>query len=165
MRRRGRRKRLRALRQEEAFLLARSLGATLFLSNRATPSANKIVAIAHNAKAFDFHFILNWASILKWKPELNMNGLKIMCMKLEHLVFLDSVFYLPCPLLKLPYSFGVTARKSSYPHYFNTEENLDYVGPIPDVRYYDVNELGEGRGGRFSSGTRERSQFSKTGAC
>ena len=47
------------------------------------PWANKIVAIAHNAKEFDLHFILNRAIMLKWKPELIMNGLKIMFMKME----------------------------------------------------------------------------------
>ena len=72
-----------------------------------------------------------------------MNGLKIMCMKMEHLVFLDSVFFLPCPLRHLHEAFGLTAFKSRYPHYFNTEENLDYVVPIPDVSYYGMNEMDE----------------------
>jgi len=63
-----------------------------------------------------------------------MNGLKIMCMKMEHLVLLDTVSFLPCPLRKLPKAFGVTATKSWYPHYFNTEENLDYIGPHPTFR-------------------------------
>jgi len=80
------------------------------------PWANKIVAIAHHAKAFDLHFILNRAILLKWKPELTMNGLKIMCMKMEHLVFLDSVSFLPCPLRKLPEAFGLMACRSWYPH-------------------------------------------------
>ena len=40
------------------------------------PWANKIVAIVHNAKAFDLHFILNRAIMLKWKPGLITNGLK-----------------------------------------------------------------------------------------
>ena len=64
--------------------------------------ANKIVSIAYNAKAFDHHFILNRAILLKWKPELIRNGLKIMCMKMEHLVLLDRVSFLPCPLRQLP---------------------------------------------------------------
>jgi len=51
------------------------------------PWANNMVAIAHNAKAFDLHFIMNRAILLKWKPGLIMNGLKIMCMKMEHFVF------------------------------------------------------------------------------
>jgi len=41
------------------------------------PWANKIVAIAPNAMAFDLLFILNRAILLKCKPELIMNGLKI----------------------------------------------------------------------------------------
>jgi hypothetical protein len=63
-------------------------------------------------------------------------------MKMEQVVFLDSVSFLPFPLRKLPEAFNLTARKSWYPHYFNTEENLDYVGPIPDVSYYGANDMG-----------------------
>jgi hypothetical protein len=55
------------------------------------PWANEVVAIAHNAKAFDLHFILNRAILLKWQPELIMNGQKILCMRMDHLLFLDSV--------------------------------------------------------------------------
>ena len=78
-----------------------------------------------------------------------MNGLKIMCMKMEHLVFLDSVSFLPFPLRKLPGAFGLTASKSWYPHLFNTKGNLDYVGPIPDVSYYGANDMGESERAEF----------------
>ena len=105
--------------------------------------ANKIVSIAHNAKAFDLYSILKAAIMLKWKRELIANGLKIMCIKMEHLVFLDSVSFLPCPMRYLPEAFGLMACKSWYPHYFNTEESLDYVGPTSDVSYYCVNEMVE----------------------
>ena len=74
--------------------------------------ANKIVAIAHHAKTFNLHFILNRGIMLKWKPELIMDRLKITCMKMENLVFLDSVSFLPCPVRKLPEAFGLTACKS-----------------------------------------------------
>jgi len=87
--------------------------------------ANKIVAMAHIAMAFDLYFILNRAILLQWKPEIIMNGLKIICMKMEHLVFLDSVSFLPWCLRKLPEAYNLKASKSWYPHYFNTEENLD----------------------------------------
>jgi len=63
--------------------------------------------------------------------------------KMEFLVFLDSVSFLPCPLRKLPEAFGLTASKSWYHHYFNTEENVDYVGPISNVTYYGVNKMSE----------------------
>ena len=32
-------------------------------------------------------------------------------------------------------------------HYFKSEENLDYIGPIPDIWYYGANEIE--RGGKF----------------
>jgi len=107
------------------------------------PWANKIVAIAQKAKAFDLPFNLHRAILLKAKPELFTKGLKIMCKKMETLVFLESVSFLPCPLRKLAKAFVLTASKSLYPHYCNTEENLNYIGPIPIVLYYGVNEVGE----------------------
>jgi hypothetical protein len=78
-----------------------------------------------------------------------MNGLKIMCMKMEHLVCIDSVSFLPFPLRKLSEAFGFTARKSWYPHYFNTKENLDYVSPIPDISNYGENDMGESERAEF----------------
>ena len=72
-----------------------------------------------------------------------MSGLKVMCMKMEHLVFLDSVYYLPFALCKLPEAFGLPASNSWYPHYFHTRENLNYVGPIPDMTYFGVDVMRE----------------------
>jgi len=103
------------------------------------PWANKIDAIAHNAKAFYLHFILNRTILLKWKPELITKVQKIICMKMEHLVLLDSVSFHPCALHKIAEAFGLSASKSWYPHYINTDENLKNVGPIPVVSCYGVN--------------------------
>jgi len=44
----------------------------------------KVVAIAHNAKGFDAQFILNRSIFLKWQPKLILNGLKIICMQIQH---------------------------------------------------------------------------------
>jgi hypothetical protein len=85
--------------------------------------------------------MLNRALFLKWQPELITTGVKIMCMKVEHNTFLDSLNYLPFPLRKLPYALGLTSRKSWYPHYFNTSENLNYVGAMPDISYYGVDAM------------------------
>jgi len=62
-------------------------------------------------------------------------------MKIEHMLFIDSVSYLPMPLRKVPEAFGLDTTKSWYPNYFNKNTNLDYVGPIPDVSYFDVDEM------------------------
>jgi len=62
---------------------------------------------------------------------------------MENLVFLDSMSFLPCSLRKLPEAFDLTASKWWYHHYFNSEENLDNVGPNPEVFFYDANETSE----------------------
>jgi len=72
-----------------------------------------------------------------------MKGLKIMFLKMENLVFLDIVSFLPFALRKLPEAFGLTATKSWYPRNFKTEENLNYVGTIPDISFYRDNEMSE----------------------
>jgi hypothetical protein len=43
----------------------------------------------------------------------------------------------------LPEAFGLQVSKSWYPHYFNTEENLDYIGTILDITYYGASEMAE----------------------
>ena len=59
------------------------------------------------------------------------------------MTFLDSVSYLPCSLSKLLEAFSLTASKSWYPHYFNTEGNLVYVGNIPEVSYSCAKEMSD----------------------
>jgi hypothetical protein len=97
--------------------------------------------IAHNAKAFDLHFILRRPILLKWKVELIMNSLKILCIRMEQLVFMDIISFLPFALRKLSGAFSLTVSKFLYPHYVKTRANLDYVGKFPDVSYYGVDKM------------------------
>jgi len=64
-------------------------------------------------------------------------------MKMEHLVFLNNVSFLPCALRKLPEAFVLSAYKLCYPLYFNTRENLKYVGHVPEMAYHGVDEMRE----------------------
>jgi hypothetical protein len=70
-----------------------------------------------------------------------MNGQKIMRMTVEHIEIIDSISYLPFPLRKLAGAFELSASKTWCPHYFNTNENLNYVGPIPDISYYGADQM------------------------
>jgi hypothetical protein len=106
------------------------------------PWAKQIVAIAHNAKSFDLQFILDRAVFLNWRPELIMNGQKFMCMTVKNIKFIDSISYLLFPPRKFAGAFGLSASKSWYPHYFNSKDNLIYVGPIPDITYYGADQMG-----------------------
>ena len=103
-----------------------------------------MVAIAHNAKAFDLHFVLNRLVRMKMLPELLiMNGQNVTCLKVENVTRLYSLNYLVMPLRKLPEAFGLTAQKSFYPHLFNTTSNTNYVGHASDVSYYGIEQMHE----------------------
>jgi len=56
-------------------------------------------------------------------------------MKMEQLVFLESLSTLRYQLRKLFEAFGLTDSKLWYAHNFNNEENLDYIGPIRTSRF------------------------------
>ena len=105
------------------------------------PWISKVVPIAHNSKAFVSQFILNRAIQMKWKTKLILNGLKIVSMKIEHMLFIDNLSYLPMSLRKLPEAFRISVTISWYPHNFNKNKNLNYVGPIPEVSYFVVDEM------------------------
>ena len=100
------------------------------------------MAISHYAKAFDLHFILNRAIVLKRRPDLIMNGQKIMGMDFEHIKFID-ISFIPFPLHKLTVAFGLSVSKSWHPHYSNTKENLNYIVPILDISYCCADEMND----------------------
>jgi hypothetical protein len=100
------------------------------------------------------------------EPELILNGLKIVSMKIHHIQFLDSVSYMSMPLRKLPEAFGLQASKSWFPHLFNTKANLEYVWPIPGIKYYGTDELSEGERRESWPGIMNRNSRSSTvGTC
>ena len=66
-------------------------------------------------------------------------------MKIEHFVFVESMSNLPGSLRKFPEAFGLTTSNSLYPNNFNIEENLNYLGPFPDVWYYGADEMSKGK--------------------
>ena len=57
--------------------------------------------------------------------------------------------FLPFSLRKLSTAYGLIAAKGWYPHYFNTEEKLNYVGSIPDTSYYGIDEMSAGERTEF----------------
>lgn len=100
------------------------------------PFINEIICISHYGKGFDSQFILQKCIEKRWTPKLIVDGTKILSMKVEHLHFIDSLNFLPMPLSALPKTFDLNSEKGYYPHFFNTSENLDYVGKIPDKTYF-----------------------------
>ena len=65
------------------------------------------------------------------------------------MLFIDSASYLPMPLRNLLEAFGLSIAKSGYQHYFNTDANLDYVGPLPDASYFGADEMNHSERSEF----------------
>ena len=62
----------------------------------------KIYVISHNSRGYDAQILLRRFLELRWKPELIMDGTKILSMTVEHLQFLDSLNFLPMSLKSMP---------------------------------------------------------------
>jgi hypothetical protein len=101
------------------------------------------IVIAHNLKGYDGQFILNYlVHTACIKPKVILNGSKILCMEVCGLRFIDSYNFLPCALAKMPVAFGLTELKKGYfPHFFNTEQNQNYVVPYPAAEYYNPEDM------------------------
>lgn len=106
----------------------------------------KIICIAHNSRAFDTQFILNYVmKAMSVKPVVIMRGAQIISMEIGHVKFIDSLSFLTMSLAKLPKTLGLGAeiKKGYFPHLFNTIENQCYVGEIPELSFYDPDGLSD----------------------
>lgn len=107
----------------------------------------QVVMISHNGQKYDMHFILKYmyAHTAEWplrEESLIMNGTKILRIKVGRFSFLDSINFFNCALSSLPKMFSIENHsKGHYPHYFNTRENLDYVGDLPAFEYFDADNM------------------------
>lgn len=96
------------------------------------------ICIAHNAQAYDLYLIMDYVHQNGIKPVVIQNGKKILSMEAYDVKFIDSLNFFPMSLAKLPKAFGLTElAKGFFPHLFNTAMNQNYVGPIPDIKFYD----------------------------
>jgi hypothetical protein len=103
-------------------------------------------AIAHYSKGYDSYFILKHCVENGIKPYCVYNGSKIMLMEIKpiNLRIIDSSNFVQGPLKNFPKTFGLKELKKGYfPHFFNTTENQNYIGKIPDTKYYGVNSMTE----------------------
>lgn len=116
-----------------------------------------ITIIAHNLQKYDGHFLLQYMyeNTSDWclkEDSLVMNGTKILQIKIGRYRFIDSLNFFSVPLAKLPSMFNLNCdSKGHYPHFFNTFENFDYVGKLPDASYYGLDSMKPGDRKKFLS--------------
>ena len=102
-----------------------------------------LIVFAHYAKGYDAQFILREIIAQKYKPEIICQGLKILHIKLGNIRFLDSISYLLQSLKSLPKTFGFKelVEKGEFPHNFALEENLEYIGKLPPIEAYGIDNM------------------------
>ena len=66
-----------------------------------------------------------------------MNGNNIIQMEIRDVRFIDSINFIGSALSKFPDTFGLKEMaKGFFPHWANTDQFQDYVGPYLDAKYY-----------------------------
>ena len=116
-----------------------------------TPEHDKSIVIAHNFQGYDSYFILKHLDQEAIPYEVIYNGAKCMTLTTKRkgkkqfaveIKFIDSLNFIPMPLSKFPKTFGLDELcKGYFPHYFNKDENQQYIGPIPCQEDYGANGM------------------------
>lgn len=104
--------------------------------------------IAHNQKGYDGQFIVSWCFEQNMKdtnfqvPTRIYNGGNVMYIhyKPANLRFVDSLCFCAQSLKSLSKTFGLDASvlKGDYPIFFNTNENRNYVGKMPEIHHFPL---------------------------
>ena len=102
--------------------------------------------IAHNGRGYDFQLVMKWVyEKTSLKPFAIYAGSKIMTFSVEKeykIRFLDSLNFLTMKLESFPKTFGIKElKKGFYPYWFNSTENMDYVGEMPERKLFTPNKM------------------------
>lgn len=103
---------------------------------------NRSNVYIHNMAKFDIIFLLKYLVKLGSVQPIIHND-RIICINFNfgkngeyQLQFRDSYLLLLNSLMKLCKAFKVENAKSIFPHFFVNENNLDYIGEVPDIKYF-----------------------------
>ncbi|XP_053395625.1 uncharacterized protein LOC128555871 [Mercenaria mercenaria] len=102
------------------------------------PTHKGSTVIAHNVQGYDGQFTLRYiVSHTTIKPEVIMNGSKLISLKCHGLRKIDSLSFLSMPLSAFPKTSGLTEMvKGYFPHWAKKAEYQNYVGHYLDSEYY-----------------------------
>ena len=115
-----------------------------------SPQHQNVIAIAHNARAYDAYFLYNYLLNQSITPNIIFQGSKIMYCHVGvnlNIKLLDSLNFLSMALSRLPESFGLKEmKKGHFPHLYSTEEilscpPLERLPHLPDVSFYDPDNI------------------------
>lgn len=109
----------------------------------------KNVVVAHNASGYDSRLIFDAVNTRlgqheKDLPDVIANGTKFIRLTVKNTNFTDSLLHLQGSLKSLAADYCQgddeyeSMEKGYFPHLFNTPQNRRYIGPTPDIKYYDL---------------------------
>ena len=114
-----------------------------------TPEHQDCIVIAHNFQGYDSYPIIKFLNENAIVCDATYTGTKCIALKTKtkekhqfaiRIKFIDSLNFIPMALAKFPKTFAQPELcKGYFPHFFNKDENQDYVGPIPCQDDYGVN--------------------------
>ena len=111
-----------------------------------TPEHQDCIVMAHNFQGYDSYPIMKYLNENAIEYDVVYNGAKCVTLTTENkkkrfrIKFMDSLNFIPMALAKFPKTFAQPELcKGYFPHFFNKDENQDYVGPIPCQDDYGVN--------------------------
>ncbi|XP_067296541.1 uncharacterized protein [Pseudorasbora parva] len=111
------------------------------------PRYNGYCFIAHYASRFDAFLILEYFCNAGIGIEIIMQGCKIIFMYDESFAqrYIDSYAFFPMALAKMPAALDLETMtgKTYFPHMFNIAANANYVGPYPDKKFYNYDNMSD----------------------
>lgn len=109
----------------------------------------KVTVIAHNFQGYDAYFVVFEYHRQNRVVKQLRNGAKFLQVVHDNIRFIDALSFFQFPLRAFSKTFGLQElKKGHFPHLFNTQENQEYVGPLPAKRHFmpeamSMNDRGE----------------------
>ena len=103
----------------------------------------EIIVVFHNLKGFDSMFLIHELYDQQRSVENQITvGAKVLSFKSGTIKFIDSLCFLPMPLSTFSETFDLNElKKGFFPHLFNIPAHQNYVGRIPDLEFYDPDNM------------------------
>ena len=117
-----------------------------------TREHDKCIVMAHNFQGYDSYPILKQLNQNAIPYDVIYNGAKCVTLTTKtkekrklfqiEIKFIDSLNFIPMALARFPKTFDQDELcKGYFPHFFNKDENQEYVGPMPCQDDYGVNYM------------------------
>lgn len=111
-----------------------------FLNFVMTDNRGRNILFAHNGSGYDSRLIFERA--IEVDPSSQIKevgyGTKMMELTCGQAIFRDTMLHFSGSLARLAKDLGLECTKGAFPHLFNNELNSNYIGPLPDLCYYDM---------------------------